>query len=58
MAIDYFTKWAKAKAMVKITKVNVKNFVWKAIVCRFSISEVLISDDGRQFDNPYFKEFS
>ena len=33
--IDYFTKWVKAKLLVKITQQNDKNFVWRNIVCRF-----------------------
>lgn len=47
VAIDYFTKWVEAEVATKITEANVRNFVWKAIVCRFGIPEVLISDNGR-----------
>ena len=55
--IDYFTKWVEAKPLAKITQQNVKNFVWKSIVCRFGIPRVLVSDNGRQFDNTPFKDF-
>ncbi|XP_071727790.1 uncharacterized protein [Rutidosis leptorrhynchoides] len=37
VAIDYFTKWVEAKALCTITGVQVRNFVWEHIVCRFGI---------------------
>ena len=54
---DYFTKWVEAEALASITQHNVKNFVWKNIVCRFGVPRVLVSDNGRQFDNALFKDF-
>ena len=35
VGIDYFTKWVKAEPLAKITQQNVKNFVWKNILCKF-----------------------
>uniref|UniRef100_A0A2N9F1K7 Uncharacterized protein n=1 Tax=Fagus sylvatica TaxID=28930 RepID=A0A2N9F1K7_FAGSY len=29
-----------------------------AVICRFGIPRVLVSDNGKQFDNPRFKQFS
>ena len=55
--IDYFTKWVEAEPLENITQQNVKNFVWKNIVCRFGMPWVLVSDNGRQFDNTLFKDF-
>ena len=57
VGIDYFTKWVEAKPLASITQQNVKNFVWKNIVCRFGVPKVLVSDNGRQFDNTLFKDF-
>ena len=54
---DYFTKWVEAKPLAKITQQNVKNFVWKSIMCRFEVPKVLVSDNGRQFDNTPFRKF-
>ena len=54
---DYFTKWVEAKPLASITQHNVKNFVWKNIVCRFGVPRVLVFDNGRQFDNALFKDF-
>ena len=57
VGIDYFTKWVEAEPLAKITQQNVKNFVWKSIVCRFGVPRVLMSDNGRQFDNTPFRDF-
>ena len=43
---DCFTKWVEVEPLVKITQQNVKNFVWKSIVCRFGVPRVLVSDIG------------
>ena len=58
VGIDYFTKWVEAEPLAKITQQNVKNFIWKSIVCRFGVPRVLVSDNGRQFDNSPFRDFS
>ena len=54
VGIDYFTKWVEAEPLAKITQQNVKNFVWKSIVCRFGIPRVLVSDNRRQFNKYIF----
>ena len=54
---DYFTKWVESEPLAKITQQNVKNFIWKNIVCKFGVPRVLISDNGRQFDNTLFQDF-
>ena len=56
VGIDYFTKWVEAEPLANITQQNVKNFVWKNIMCRFGVP-ILVSDNGRQFDNALFKDF-
>ena len=33
------------------------NFVWRSIICRFGIPRALVSDNGKQFDNPKFRDF-
>ena len=55
--IDYFTKWVEVEPLASITQQNVKNFVWKNILCRFGVPRVLVSNNGRQFDNALFKDF-
>ena len=57
IAVDYFTKWAEAKPLATITEQKIRNFVWRAIICRFGIPRALVSDNGKQFDNSKFRDF-
>ena len=57
VAIDYFTKWVEAEALATITEARIRSFVWKNIICRFEIPMMIISNNGRQFDNQGFKDF-
>ena len=57
VGIDYFTKWVEAKALATITEKNIRGFVWRCIICRFGILRVLVSDNGKQFDNDSFWDF-
>ena len=57
VAVDYFTKWAEAEPLATITKQKIRNFVWRAIICRFGIPRALVSDNGKQFDNAKFRNF-
>ena len=57
VAVDYFTKWAEAEPLATITEQKIRNFVWRAIICRFSIPRALVSDNGKQFDNAKFRDF-
>ena len=54
VAIDYFTKWVEAELVMMIIEDKVTSFVWKNIICRFGVLHVIISDNGKQFDNPKF----
>ena len=57
VAVDYFTKWVKAEALANIRDVDVKKFVWKNIVTRFGVPDLLILDNGLQFDSKAFRTF-
>ena len=57
MVVDYFTKWAEVEPLAMITEQKVRNFVWCFIICRFGIPRSLVSDNGKQFDNPKFGDF-
>ena len=57
VGIDYFIKWVEAEAMATITDKNIRNFVWRNIICRYGIPRVLVLDNGKQFDNDSFKDF-
>ena len=56
VGVDYFTKWAEAEPLATITEQKVHNFVWWSIICRFRIPRALVSDNGKQFDNPKFRD--
>ena len=57
MVVDYFTKWAEVEPLATITEHEVHNFVWRSIICRFGIPRSLVSDNGKQFNNPKFRDF-
>ena len=57
VAVDYFTKCAEGEPLATITEQKIRNFVWRAIICRFGIPRALVSDNGKQFDNAKFREF-
>ncbi|XP_022867930.1 uncharacterized protein LOC111387586 [Olea europaea var. sylvestris] len=57
VAVDYFTKWVEAEPLATITTTKIQGFVWKNIICRFGIPRVIITDNGKQFDNHSFRAF-
>ena len=57
VGIDYFTKWEEAETLATITEKNIRSFVWRNFICRYGIPRVLVSDNGRQFDNNAFRDF-
>ena len=40
-----------------ITEKSIRTFVWKNIIYRYGILRVLVSDNGKQFDNSAFRNF-
>ena len=57
VGIDYFTKWVEAEPLATITEKSIRTFVWRNIICRYGIPRVLVSDNGKQFDNSAFRDF-
>ena len=57
VGIDYFTKWVEAEPLATITEKSIRTFMWKNIICRYGISRVFVSDNGKQFDNGAFRSF-
>lgn len=57
IATDYFNKWVEAETYANIKDKDVSKFVWKNIVCRFRILQVIIADNGPQIDNITFRTF-
>ncbi|KAM1379557.1 hypothetical protein ACFX2I_021421 [Malus domestica] len=57
VAVDNFTKWAEVEPLATIAEAKIENFVWKNILCRFGITNTIVTDNGRQFDNNKFMMF-
>ncbi|XP_074378174.1 uncharacterized protein LOC141719699 [Apium graveolens] len=57
VAVDYFTKWAEVEPLASITEKKLREFVHRAIVCRYGIPYKLIYDNGKQFDSKEMREF-
>ena len=57
VSIDYFTKWVEAEPLATITEKSICTFVWRNIICKYGIPRVLVSDNGKQFDNNAFRDF-
>ena len=47
----------EAEALATIAKKNIRSFVWRNIIYRYGIPRVLVSDNGKQFDNNAFRDF-
>jgi hypothetical protein len=46
-AIEYFTRWIKAKPLASITSNAVKKFFLQNIICRFGVPRILTVDNGK-----------
>ena len=46
----------EAEPLTTITEKSIRNFVWRNIICRYGIPRVLVSDNGKQFDNSAFRD--
>jgi len=57
IAVDYFTKWIEAKPLTTITTQQVQQFVWKDIICRYSVPHTIITHNGRQFIDKELAKF-
>ncbi len=55
VATEYLTKWAEAKAIPNKTADKVHGFLCD-IVCRFGSCNVILHDQGREFNNNLVKE--
>ncbi|XP_060969882.1 uncharacterized protein LOC133037084 [Cannabis sativa] len=54
---DYFSKWVEAEAFAQVRDREVKNFIWKNIICRFGIPKEIVTDNGSQFISQDFQSF-
>ena len=47
----------EAEPLATIMEKSIRTFVWRNIICRYGIPRVLVSDNGKQFDNSAFRDF-
>ena len=47
----------EAEVLAIISDKNGRNFVWRSIICRYAIPIVLVSNNGKQFNNELFRDF-
>jgi hypothetical protein len=50
VAVEYFSKWIKAKPLATITLATIQKCFWQNIVCRFGVPKAITMDNGTQFD--------
>lgn len=51
VAINYFSKWTEARALVNANSVEVFNFFVDEVMTRHSVTRILITDNGSPFSN-------
>ncbi|KAK1554732.1 hypothetical protein Q3G72_016522 [Acer saccharum] len=54
---DYFTKWVEIGAYQQVRDIEVRDFIWKNIICRFGVPKEIVTDNGSQFISFDFKNF-
>jgi transposase InsO family protein len=56
IAIDKFTKWAEVKLVRTIPARSAVKFI-RGMLCRFSVPNCIITDNGSQFTSGLFREY-
>ena len=46
---DYFTKWVEVEAYHQVRDQEVKNFIWKNVICRSGVPKEIMTNNGSQF---------
>jgi hypothetical protein len=57
VAVEYFTKWIKAKPVTNMLSFTMKKFLWQNIICCFRVLRHITVDNGTQFDSQNFREY-
>jgi hypothetical protein len=57
VAVEYFTKWIKAKPLTNVSSVTIKRFFWQNIICRYGVPRHITVGNTKYFDNVMFTEF-
>lgn len=54
---NYYSKWIVAEACATIKDNDIRNAVWKNVICQFRIPKEIMTNNGSQFISNIFKEF-
>lgn len=54
---DHFTQWIKSEALNRIREEEVVNFLWKKIMCLFSLPRKIVTYNGGKFICNKVKDF-
>lgn len=54
---DYFTKWVDVGAFKQVREKEVRDFIWRNIICRFGVPKEIVCDNGPQFIGAKITEF-
>jgi hypothetical protein len=54
-AVEYFSKWIKAKDLATISSTTIQKYFWQNIICRFEVPKSITVDNGTQFDSEAFR---
>ena len=46
VTVDYFMKWMEAEALATITVRKICDFLYRSVICRYSIPQKIVSDNG------------
>src|ERR1043165_8569891 len=55
VAIDYFTKWSKARVLKEINAREISKFIYEDIICRHGYPQKILTDRGTHFNNQLVK---
>jgi hypothetical protein len=55
VAVDYFTKWVEAEALVHITSQNITRFLWRSVVCRYGLPHAFVQIMGSNSTVKHFE---
>ena len=55
LAVDYVSKWVEAEASLRNDAAIVLAFIQKNIIAWYGAPRAIISDEGKHFDNKYFR---
>jgi len=56
VAMDYLTKWPEARPMKQARAIDVAEFIFKEIISRHGVPEIILTDRGTEFNNQWINE--